>query len=156
METIDEGVAWWKSVVGQPLHVHNNAQTVDTNSLVFEALRSSPLIKSVSKNPLIRELQVVEADAEFDAVRFLNSQFQDRVDPVGNSLTTGGEPFLEDNIWTAEGGIRKRLRNGASFDLSQTLGFQNSNSTFFTPQDQGTATLALNVTQPLLLSLIHI
>ena len=150
VETIDEGVAWWKSVVGQPLHVHNNAQTVDTNSLVFEALRSSPLIKSVSKNPLIRELQVVEADAEFDAVRFLNSQFQDRVDPVGNSLTTGGEPFLEDNIWTAEGGIRKRLRNGASFDLSQTLGFQNSNSTFFTPQDQGTATLALNVTQPLL------
>ncbi len=150
VETIDEGVAWWKSRVGQPLHVQNSTQPVDTNGLVLEALRSSPLIKSVSKTPLIRELQVVEADAEFDAVRFLNSQFQDRVDPVGNSLTTGGEPFLEDNIWTAEGGIRKRLRNGGDYSLSQTLGFQNSNSTFFTPQDQGTATLALNVTQPLL------
>ncbi len=150
VETIEEDVAWWKSRVGQPLHVQNTAQPVDTNGLVLEALRSSPLIKSVSKTPLIRELQVVEADAEFDAVRFLNSQFQDRVDPVGNSLTTGGEPFLEDNIWTAEGGIRKRLRNGGNYSLSQTLGFQNSNSTFFTPQDQGTATLALNVTQPLL------
>ena len=150
VETIQEDVAWWKSRVGQPLHFQNNSQPVDTNGLVFEALRSSPLIKAVSKTPLIRELQVVEADAEFDPVAFLDSQFQDRVDPVGNSLTTGGEPFLEDNIWSAEAGIRRRLRNGADFDISQTLGFQNSNSTFFTPQDQGTATLALNVTQPLL------
>lgn len=150
VETLDEEVAWWKSRVGQPLHMQNTAQPVDTNGLVLEALRGSPLIKAVSKTPLIRELQVVEADAEFDTVTFLDSQFQDRVDPVGNSLTTGGEPFLKDNIWSAEGGIRKRLRNGGDYRLSQTLGFQNSNSTFFTPQDQGTATLALNVTQPLL------
>ena len=150
VETIQEDVAWWKSRVGQPLHFQNTTQPVDTNGLVLEALRSSPLIKAVSKTPLIRELQVVEADADFDTVTFLDSQFQDRVDPVGNSLTTGGEPFLEDNIWSAEAGIRRRLRNGADFNLSQTLGFQNSNSTFFTPQDQGTATLALNVTQPLL------
>ncbi len=150
VETIDEGVAWWKSRVSQPLHPRNTAEPVDTNGLVLEALRSSPLIKSVSKTPLIRELQVVEADAEFDTVTFLDSQFQDRVDPVGNSLTTGGEPFLKDNIWSAETGIRKRLRNGGDYSLSQTLGFQNSNSTFFTPQDQGTATIALNVTQPLL------
>ena len=150
VETIDEQVAWWKTRVGQPLHQQNTTQPVDTNGLVLEALRSSPLIKAVSKTPLIRELEVVEADAEFDTVNFLNSQFQDRVDPVGNSLTTGGDPFLEDNIWSAEAGIRKRLRNGGDYSLSQTLGFQNSNSTFFTPQDQGTATLALNVTQPLL------
>ena len=150
VETIQEDVAWWKSRVGQPLNFQNTTQPVDTNGLVLEALRSSPLIKAVSKTPLIRELQVVEADADFDTVTFLDSQFQDRVDPVGNSLTTGGEPFLEDNIWSAEAGIRRRLRNGADFNLSQTLGFQNSNSTFFTPQDQGTATLALNVTQPLL------
>ena len=150
VETIQEDVAWWKSRVGQPLNFQNTTQPVDTNGLVLEALRSSPLIKAVSKTPLIRELQVVEADADFDTVTFLDSQFQDRVDPVGNSLTTGGDPFLEDNIWSAEAGIRRRLRNGADFNLSQTLGFQNSNSTFFTPQDQGTATLALNVTQPLL------
>ena len=146
----DDHVTWWKSLVAQPLHPQNNSQPVDTHGLVLETLHSSPRIKAVSKTPLIRELQVVEADAEFDPVKFLQSQFQDRNDPVGNSLTTGGEPFLRDNIWSAEGGIRRRLRNGADFELSQTLGFQNSNSTFFTPQDQGTATLALNVTQPLL------
>jgi len=44
----------------------------------------------------------------------------------------------------------KKTRTGASWELSQQLGFRNSNSSFFTPQDQGTATLALNVTQPLL------
>ena len=146
----DDQVTWWKSLVAQPLNPQNNSQAVDTNGLVLETLRRSPRIKAVSKTPLIRELQVVEADAEFDPVTFLQSQFQDRNDPVGNSLTTGGDDFLRDNIWSAEGGIRRRLRNGADYELSQTLGFQNSNSTFFTPQDQGTATLALNVTQPLL------
>ena len=146
----EDHVTWWKSLVAEPLHPQNNSQAVDTHGLVLETLQSSPRIKAVSKTPLIRELQVVEADAEFDPVSFLQSQFQDRNDPVGNSLTTGGDAFLRDNIWSAEGGIRRRLRNGADFELSQTLGFQNSNSNFFTPQDQGTATLALNVTQPLL------
>ena len=146
----EDHVTWWKSLVAQPLHPQNNSQAVDTHGLVLETLQSSPRIKAVSKTPLIRELQVVEADADFDPVSFLQSQFQDRNDPVGNSLTTGGDAFLRDNIWSAEGGIRRRLRNGADFELSQTLGFQNSNSNFFTPQDQGTATLALNVTQPLL------
>ena len=143
-------VTWWTSLVNQPLNQLNQAFPVNTNELVIQALRNSPRIKAVSKTPLIRELQVVEADSEFDTVTFLQSQFQDRVDPVGNSLTTGGAPFLEDNIWSAEAGLRRKLRNGADYQISQRLGFQNSNSTFFTPQDQGTATLALNVTQPLL------
>lgn len=144
---------WWKPQVAQPLHPENLALPINSNGLVFAALQNSPRIQAVSKNPLIRELQVVEADAEFDPVRFVRSQFQDRVDPVGNSLTIGqnsNEQFLKDNIWTAEAGVRRKLRTGADFTVSQQLGFQNSNSNNFTPQDQGTATLALNVTQPLL------
>ena len=73
---------------------------------------------AVSQNPLIRELQIVEADAEFDPVRFLRSQFEDRVDPVGNELTVGnGESFLKDNIWSANAGFRKKNRNGANLSL---------------------------------------
>ena len=148
-----ESPLWWKSLVTQPLNPENQTMPVDSNGLVFAALRNSPRIQAVSKSPLIRELQVVEADAEFDPVRFVQTQFQDRVDPVGNSLTIGGgsnAQFLKENIWTAEAGIRRKLRTGADVNVSQQLGFKNSNSLNFTPQDQGTATLALNVTQPLL------
>ena len=149
----DQSPIWWKQQVIQPLHPENQALPINSNGLVFAALQNSPRISAVSKNPLIRELQVVEADAEFDPVRFVRSQFQDRVDPVGSSLTINDnltEQFLRDNIWTAEAGIRRKLRTGADFTVSQQLGFQNSNSNNFVPQDQGTATLALNVTQPLL------
>jgi outer membrane protein len=143
-------LTWWKNQVNQPISVGNQSNPVDTNSLVFEALKNSPRIQAISQNPLIRELQVVEADADFDALSFVRTQFEDRNDPVGNTLTTGGAPFLEDHIWFGEFGLRKKMRTGASVELSERLGFHNSNSSFFVPQDQGTATLALNLSQPLL------
>ena len=146
-----QSLTWWKSVVGQPLDSTSQVETVDANILVYLALRNSPRIEAISQEPLIRELQIVEADSEFDAVNYVRSQFEDRVDPVGNTLTVGGgESFLKDNLWSADAGFRRKVRNGAQVELNQRLGFQNSNSNFFFPQDQGTATLALNVTQPLL------
>ncbi|WP_157664984.1 TolC family protein [Mariniblastus fucicola] len=148
---VDESLTWWKSSVLQPLDGNRSTEAVDSNVLVYRALQNSPRIQAVSQSPLIRELQIVEADAEFDAVQYIQSQFEDRVDPVGNQLTVGnGESFLKDNIWSGDLGLRKKARTGASWELNQRLGFQNSNSNFFVPQDQGTATLALNVTQPLL------
>ena len=146
-----ETLTWWKMLVNQPIDATRSAEPVDSNSLVYRALQNSPRIQAISQTPLIRELQIVEADSEFDAVQYVQSQFEDRVDPVGNELTVGnGENFLKDNIWTADAGFRKKARNGAQWELNQRLGFQNSNSNFFVPQDQGTATLALNVTQPLM------
>ena len=151
--TSQESPVWWKQLVTQPLYPENQSVPVDTNGLVYAAIQGSPRIQAVSQNPLIRELQVVEADAEFDPVRFVRSQFEDRVDPVGNILDVGAASnaqFLKRNIWTAEAGVNRKYRTGADVNVSQQLGFQNSNSLNFTPQDQGTATLALNVTQPLL------
>ncbi len=147
----DPSLTWWKSIVLQPIDGTRATESVNSNQLVYRTLQNSPRIHAVSQNPLIRELQIVEADAEFDATQYVRSQFEDRVDPVGNSLTVGtGESFLKDNIWSADLGLSKKARNGATWELNQRLGFQNSNSNFFVPQDQGTATLALNVTQPLL------
>ncbi|MFK7770420.1 MAG: TolC family protein [Mariniblastus sp.] len=148
----DSTTIWWKEQVLSPMHGTNGQQKVDTNTLVYQTLQRSPRIRALSQDPLIRELQVIEADSDFDPVSFIRSQFQDRNDPVGDqlSVTADGSDFLQDHIWTADLGVRKKLRTGASYELNQTLGFKNSNSNFFVPQDQGTATLALNVTQPLL------
>ena len=143
---------WWKEQISTPTRAGGSSVQVETNGLVYMALARSPRIRALSQTPLIREQQVTEAQSAFDPVSFIQSQFQDRVDPVGDqlSVTNDGSDFLEDHIWTADLGVRKKTETGASVELSQRLGFRNSNSQFFSPQDQGTATLALNVTQPLM------
>ena len=148
----NDSFVWWKKQILSPTTPGSVLQPVETNSLVFSMLKKSPRLRAVSQNPLIREQQIVEAESTFDPVAFLRSQFEDRVDPVGDTLevTADGTDFLNDNIWTADLGIRRKTISGASVELNQRLGFRNSNSNVFLPQDQGTATLALNVTQPLL------
>lgn len=145
-----EPMDWWNDAVTEPLNANNSIETATANDLLHMSLFSSPRIQAISQDPLIREAQVIEADAEFDPVLFTRNLFEDRTDPVGNTLTTGGADFLEDHIFTSNTGLRKKLRKGAEVDISQQLGFQNSNSQFFVPQDQGTATLAINVSQPIL------
>ncbi len=151
-ESSAESPTWWKQQVPTALGSSATEQPIDTNTLVYATLQNSPRIRALSQNPMIRELQTIVADSDFDPKSFVRSQFEDRVDPVGSSLsiTNDGSSFLQNHIWTGEFGVRKKLRTGAKYELSEKLGFQNSNSSFFTPQDQGTATLALNVTQPLL------
>ena len=148
----EDKLLWWKNSINAAMIPNSTLQTIETNSLVYYMLQRSPRLRAVSQNPLIREQQIVEAASEFDPVSFLQTQFQDRVDPVGDSLsiTTDGSEFLDDHIWTADLGVRRKTTTGATVELNQRLGFRNSNSSFFTPQDQGTATLSLNVTQPLL------
>ena len=148
----EDRLLWWKKNIHTATIPNSTLQSVETNGLVYFMLQRSPRLRAVSQNPLIREQQIGEAQAEFDPVAFLQTQFQDRVDPVGDSLsiTTDGTEFLDDHIWTADLGVRRKTTTGATVELNQRLGFRNSNSSFFTPQDQGTATLSLNVTQPLL------
>ena len=146
-----ESLTWWNQLVPQPLHSENQVQTVDSNTLVYSALQNSPRIQGLSRSPLIRDFEVIEADAAFDPVSFLQTEFSDRSDPVGGALdaTRDGRSTIENHRWTAEGGFRKRGRTGATYELSQRLGFENSNVSVFDPNNQGTAQLALNVTQPL-------
>jgi len=148
----EDRLLWWKKNLNIATTPNTTLQSVETNGLVYFMLQRSPRLRAVSQNPLIREQQIEEARAEFDPVSFLQTQFQDRVDPVGDTLsvTNDGTDFLDDHIWTADLGIRRKTTSGALVELNQRLGFRNSNSSFFSPQDQGTATLSLNVTQPLL------
>ena len=149
-EPVMENLIWWPQLVVAPLHAANQVAPTNPDQLLHQALQNSPRIQAISNDPLISDLQVIEQDAVFDPEFFARSLYDDRVDPVGNSLTTGGAPFLEDNIWSGEAGFRRKLRRGGDIDISQTFGFQNSNSQFFVPQDQGTATLAINYSQPVL------
>ncbi len=147
----NEELHWWDSLLTTSiLEGDRTTQAIDPDQLVYTALQNSPQIQAISCEPEIRVQQVQEACAAFDPELFAQTLYDDRVDPVGNLLTTGGLPFLEDNIWTGTAGLRRKLPTGANVELSEKLGFHNSNSRFFSPQDQGTATLLIDLNQPLL------
>jgi hypothetical protein len=144
----DLSAAWWSGMVRESMFTMAS-EKITPDFLVFQALQNSPFIQAISRDPLIREQEVTEANAEFDPELFAKTLYDDRIDPVGNTLETS-EPFLKQNIWTGNAGVRRKLQTGADIEIGQKLGFENSNGRFFSPQDQGTATISINVNQPLL------
>jgi outer membrane protein TolC len=141
---------WWRMEVASEICQLPESEKLDVETLIQLTLRGSPRLQAISQEPLVRDEDSSIARADFDPVLFARTLYDDRTDPVGNTLTTGGLPFLKDNIWTGQAGIRRKYFTGGKIEASQLLGFQNSNSRFFVPQDQGTATLAINLQQPLL------
>jgi len=149
-EKVPDVQEWWRMEVASEICELPQSEKLDVETLIQLTLRGSPRLQAISQEPLVREEDASIARADFDPVLFAKSLYDDRTDPVGNTLTTGGLPFLKDNIWTGQAGIRRKYFTGGRVEASQLLGFQNSNSRFFVPQDQGTATLAINLQQPLL------
>ena len=154
---LDDGITasqefspWWVESLVTRLRDSQQHREIDLDTLIISALQNSPKIKVFSSQPVVAETQTIQERAQFDPRAFMETKWSALNNPVGNRLTTGGPPFLKDNIWNLETGVRRQNQIGGKVDLSQQLGFQNSNSQFFTPQNQGTARLALKYTQPLL------
>jgi len=142
---------WWEGPLHQQMWAQSHAVTLSLDLLILRALEHSAQIRVFSDMPLIRKTTVVEADAAFDWHAFMETRWDDISDPVGNTLTVGpGATRYHDHLWNYKGGVRQKNRLGGQFEASQRIGHENSNSTFFVPQDQGTARLALSYTQPLL------
>lgn len=141
---------WWDASVRQPMQMSTQHVPVSLESILVQALDYSTQIKVYSDLPMIRQTAIVEADAAFDSAVFLDSRWDDQNDPVGNTLTTGGANRYKNNQLSTAAGVRKRTETGGRVELSQRVGFQDTNSTFFVPDQQGTAKLVLNYTQPLM------
>jgi outer membrane protein TolC len=151
IEPIPEGYApWWQSVMNNRLQSGTSGTTVDLETLIVRTLDSSAQVKVFSDLPFIRQTAIVEAQAAFDWNAFMNTRWDDLSDPVGNVLTTGGSPRFRNNQWTYAGGLRRKNTAGGYFEIAQEFGFQNTNSTFFQPNNQGTSRIRLSYTQPLL------
>jgi outer membrane protein TolC len=141
---------WWQQRMSGPILNLEHHEFLSVQDAIYQALENSQYIRWISQDPAIQETEIDLANAQFDPTLLAKSIYNDKVDPVGNTLTTGGLPFLKDNIWTGTAALKRRTATGADVGIEQKLGFQNSNSRFFTPQDQGTAVLSLNFEQPLL------
>lgn len=141
---------WWDHEVTAPLEQRPEAVKVDVGTLMQMVIQCSAQVKAVGISRWIRQEQTTIAEAEFDPEFYSNGRFDDSSDPVGNALTTGGPSRLNEHDARFDTGLRRKLRSGASFSLSQQLGFENSNSLFFTPNNQGNSRMALALRQPLL------
>ena len=142
---------WWQSKVIADQRNSDISMPITLDSLILSALRHSHSIRAESNVPLITEKTIIEAKAEFDTTTFMESKFTKTSEPVGNLLTTGpGRGRFRNSIWDYEAGIRKHTYGGGSFEFAQRFGYEDSNSEFFDPTQQGTAKLALRFAQPLL------
>ena len=141
---------WWQDELETSTRQGATVMPISLESLLVRALEHSSQIKVYSDLPLIRETAIREAEAAFDTSGFLESRWDDTNDPVGNTLTTGGDARYKNNQFSGGAGLRQRTLVGGKLELSQRIGWQDTNSTYFVPDQQGTAKLALSYTQPLM------
>jgi outer membrane protein TolC len=141
---------WWQKHIQTPQSEARNPIPVTVESLIQNALYHSPFIRIAQQEPVIRRTIIRDEVAQFDWKSFVESRYNDFSDPVGNTLTTGGSPRFRDNHWTGAAGVKQRNDIGGEFRAGQQFGFQDTNSNYFSPTQQGTARLELSYTQPLL------
>jgi len=142
---------WWSPHINSPMRDAEPILHASVDQLIQMAMANSAQLFVYSKVPLIRQTAITEADSAFDWTAFVDGLWEDTDEPVGNSLTVGGtaDRFKDNNV-SVTAGVRRKTTIGSNFEVSQRIGHQNNNSTFFIPQDQGTSRLTLSFTQPLL------
>jgi len=147
----DSTGTWWEDPLHEQMRPDCESLPTTLESLIVRALEHSAQVQVISDLPLIRKTTIMEADAAFDWRAFMETRWDDISAPVGNVLTVGpGRNRFQDHLWKFDAGVRRKNRLGGQFEMSQRLGFENSNSVFFVPQDQGTTRLSMSYTQPLL------
>lgn len=146
------GNPWWYDFTKQPLLVRDQPQTayyVELDQLIGLSLQFSPKVQAILSVPKIARSEIGIAQAELDPRGFAQSRFHNNSDPVGNTLTTGGPPRLEDTGWDNFAGVRDKMATGGRVEWSQALNTRNSNSLFFQPTQQAEAKYTLNFIQPM-------
>lgn len=146
------GNPWWYDFTKQPLLVRDQPQTayfVELDQLIGLSLQYSPKVQAILSVPKIARSEIGIAQAELDPRGFAQSRFHNNSDPVGNTLTTGGPPRLEDTGWDNFAGVRDKMATGGRVEWSQALNTRNSNSLFFQPTQQAEAKYTLNFIQPM-------
>lgn len=141
---------WWQPIVTRPLQFAERSLPLTLDQAVLATLQQSPQVKSLSSRALARQFAIDEAAAKFDVRSFVNNRLTSNNDAVGNTLTTGGAQRFIDSNWYGTAGLRKLQSDGGEWELSQRLGWQDTNSIYFVPANQGTAKMSLTYTRPLM------
>lgn len=139
----------WFSDQLQVLEFYPVSRQLTLAEALSTALQQSPEIEVLRIDVAVEEQNVLGQNAKFDWLNFLESSWDDRSDPVGSSLA-GAQSRVRNDKYTGRAGFKRTNDRGGSFEVSQRIGHENSNSTFFSPRNQGSATLGVTMAQPLL------
>ena len=140
---------WWQEKMGSSI-LGRPTVPLSANALAIEALQNAPQIRVLAARPQAARMVTLEEVASFDWTAFVESRWRDSTTPTGSTLTTGGPQQFRDHEFTNQAGVRKRTRWGGELSVGQLFGLQRSNSQFFQPENQGTTTLTIDYSQPLL------
>jgi hypothetical protein len=149
-QTLEVRLPWWTAPSMTPLRLGIQSIPLNLDGLFALTAKHSGRVQAVAQSPWISQSQLDQAQAAFDPTLFSDNRFNSTSDPVENTLTTGGPSRLEDNIVSSDSGLRGENQSGMNYRVGQRFGHKNSNSNFFSPQDQGTARLYANLRQPLM------
>jgi len=141
--------AWWDEAVHRPLHADGAARYMTIESLIVVALQSSSRVSVMTDIPLIRRTSIVEAEANFDWRAFVDTEWNDVDEPVGDFAIGGGQTRLLNEDLDYRMGARRRNIHGGRFEIAQEFGWEDSNSNFFIPKNQGFAQLTVSYRHPL-------
>ncbi len=141
---------WWTESEAAKLNPQVGSQSWTLEQLIWLAVENSPLVQSVLVEPQILQAQAAATNGQFDPSTFVESIFQDSSNPVGNRLITGTAGRLNDHVWNNSSGIRAKNSRGGLTEFSQDFNFKDSNSNFFTPQNQADTKMLMRYTQPLM------
>lgn len=142
---------WWQRKIQEPISNHANPVPTSIDDLIQLGLINAAKLKVAEFVPQIRRTAVTEASADFDWDSFISTMWRDSSDPIGSSLTVGGNGSrFRDHDLDLDYGLRKRNLRGGNLELLNQWGYQDNNSTFFIPNDQATSRMVLRYTQPLM------
>jgi outer membrane protein len=141
---------WWQPAADASLLAQGQTVPVAPDGLTLAAVAHSAQVQVFRDTVAVRQWAIQETLGNFDPRAFAEAKYRNTSDPVGSTLTTGGpDRWLDSNVYWSTG-VRKRMDSGASIELAQKMGYEDSNSLYFLPAYQGTSRLALSFTQPLL------
>ncbi len=142
---------WWGEVSQAPVSAPpERSCSVDLETLIQAALQHSPFVQAALTTTQIVEADINFAKSDFDPTRFAESIFRNTSDPVGNTLTTGGPPRLDEIGVDNSIGVRRKNSYGGRLEASQDVMLRDNNSLFFLPRQQADTKLAIRYTQPMM------
>ncbi len=141
---------WWQRPLRNQFRHNCQAIDVSLDGAVMGALLHSAQVRVLALTPQIRHEAITDQESRFDPQAFVDTRFTNVSDPVGSILTTGGPSRYLDENWYYNSGIKQTTASGASLVASQKIGYEDSNSLYFIPPNQGTSRIDVALTQPLL------
>ncbi len=124
---------------------HAKQARITLAECVQRALRSNYTIRSASYNPFIARMDLVRAEAVFDAVFFLNANYNNQDQPTASGLSANTS-----DTRTVSGGFRKLLPTGATVQTSLDETRSKTSLQFATLNPAYSNDFVTTITQPLL------